>query len=328
MTSTLHPTAPAGSVPPQPGKSPESRRWAIRRGRLDIKASPYLYIAPFFMLFGAFGLFPVIYTAYVSLYDWSMIRPGREFIGFDNYVEVLSDSQFWHSVTNTLAIFVVATIPQLIMALMLANLLNRRMRARTLFRVSILIPNFTSTVAVGIVFGLLFAEQYGMINWLIDSVGLGTVQWRTESWSAWIAIATMVNWRWTGYNALIYLAAMQAIPKDLYEAAAIDGAGRWRQFWTVTVPMIRPTILFTVIISTIAGMQLFNEPYLFNYGRSNGGALNEFQTVAMYIYEKTFEGNFEYGYGSAVSWLLFIMIIIFVLLNFTVVRRSVGGDVK
>jgi cellobiose transport system permease protein len=327
MTSTVGTPTQAPPAVPSP-RPPSARRWAARRGRWDIKFSPYLYVAPFFLIFGAFNLFPVIYTTYVSMYDWSLIRSGRSFVGFDNYAEVLGDEQFWTAVTNTVGIFVVSTVPQLLAALAIANVLNRQLRARTLFRMAVLVPNFTSVAAVGIVFGLLFAEQYGMINWLLDSVGLNGVEWRSHSWSSWLAISAMVDWRWVGYNALIYLAAMQAIPRDLYEASAIDGAGRWRQFWQVTIPMIRPTVLFTVIISTIGGMQLFTEPYMFAYGRSTGGVNHEYQTVAMYIYEKTFEGNFEYGYGSAVSWLLFLMIVIFALINFLLVRRTVGGETR
>jgi cellobiose transport system permease protein len=138
----------------------------------------------------------------------------------------------------------------------------------------------------------------------------------------------MVDWRWIGYNALIYLAAMQAIPRDLYESASLDGASAARQFWRITVPLIQPTILFTVIISTIGGMQLFTEPLLFNYGNFNGGALGEFQTIALYIYQRTFSLNFEYGYGAAMSWMLFMIIIVFALINFLLVRRSVKGAVK
>jgi cellobiose transport system permease protein len=121
---------------------------------------------------------------------------------------------------------------------------------------------------------------------------------------------------------------MQAIPKDLYESAALDGASAWRQFWKITVPLIRPTILFTVIISTIGGLQLFTEPLMFGGGQPRGGVDNQFQTVAMYIYERTFTRNFEYGYGAAMSWVLFIMILIFALVNFALVRRSVKGDNK
>jgi cellobiose transport system permease protein len=192
----------------------------------------------------------------------------------------------------------------------------------------VLLPNITSVAAVGIVFGLLFADRYGLINWLLSSAHLPIVEWRLHRWSGWAAISTMVDWRWTGYNALIYLAAMQAIPRDLFESAALDGASRWRQFWQITVPMIRPTILFTVIISTIGGMQLFTEPFLFAYGQSRGGAGNEFQTISMYIYQTTFERNFDVGLGSAMSWLLFLVILILAMVNFLLVRRSVKGEAR
>jgi cellobiose transport system permease protein len=154
------------------------------------------------------------------------------------------------------------------------------------------------------------------------------VEWRQHRWSSWTAIAFMADWRWTGYNALIYLAALQAIPKDVYEAAAIDGASAFRRFWRITVPLIQPTILFTVVISTIGGMQLFTEPLLFNYGRPAGGSLNEFQTVAMYIYETVFTNNYSAGYGAAISWLLFLVIIVFALVNVFLVRRSVRGSTR
>jgi len=137
----------------------------------------------------------------------------------------------------------------------------------------------------------------------------------------------MVNWRWTGYNALIYLAAMQAIPRDLYEAAALDGAGAWKQFTKVTVPLLRPTILFTVIISTIGGFQLFTEPLLFNSGSSNyqGGSLRQSQTLAMYVWENAFV-KFDFGYASAVAWVLFLIILVASALNFLAVRRLGGKD--
>ena len=138
----------------------------------------------------------------------------------------------------------------------------------------------------------------------------------------------MVDWRWTGYNALIYLAAMQAIPRDLYEAAAIDGASAWKQFTRITVPLLRPTILFTVIISTIGGFQLFTEPLLFNSGSSNyqGGSLRQSQTVAMYVYENAFR-KFDFGYASAVAWVLFLIILLAAAVNYVVVRRLGGTSV-
>jgi cellobiose transport system permease protein len=131
----------------------------------------------------------------------------------------------------------------------------------------------------------------------------------------------MVDWRWTGYNTLILLGAMQAIPKNLYEAAALDGAEPWQQFWRLTVPLLRPTLVFTVIISTIGGLQLFTEPVIFGNGRMLGGTLGQFQTVTMYMYETAFQ-RFQYGYGAAIAWALFGLIVVFSLVNLLLVRRA------
>jgi cellobiose transport system permease protein len=307
---------------PHPGAV---RAW-LRRA--DLKASPYAYVTPFFVLFTAFGLFPLAFTAWVALRDWRLVGGDRGFVGLDNFREVLVDDRFWTAVGNTFGLFIVATVPQLLLALMLANLLNRQIRLQTTLRMGILLPNITSVAAVGIVFGFIFADRYGLANWLLDLVGLDVIDWRASRLTSWFAIAFMVDWRWTGYNALIYLAALQAIPSHLYEAAAIDGASRRRQFWQITVPLIQPTILFTVIISTIGGMQLFTEPLLFNYGRPQGGTQHEFQTIALYIYERTFRGNTEYGYGAAMSWLLFLLIVGFALANYLLIRRTVKGATR
>jgi cellobiose transport system permease protein len=314
--------------PPPPARRKHAKPSRARLGRLDVKVSPYLYIAPFFILFMAFGLFPVLYTVRLSLHRWSLIGGDKGYIGLQNYKNLLQDDQFWNAMFNTFGLFIIATIPQLLLALLIASWLNKRLRFRTALRMGILIPNITSVAAVGIVFGLIFAERYGMANWVLESLGFDPVAWRQHRWSSWTAIAFMVDWRWTGYNALIYLAAMQAIPRDLYESAALDGASAARRFWRITLPLIQPTILFTVIISTIGGMQLFTEPLLFNYGRIEGGSLNEFQTIAMYIYQTTFVDPYSVGRGSAMSWLLFLMIVIFAALNLLLVRRSLRGSTE
>jgi cellobiose transport system permease protein len=308
---------------PRPASRFTRRKRLIRLGRFEIKAAPYVFIAPFFVLFGIFGAFPIGYTVYASLFDWTLLAGNQGFVGLDNYIRLFGDHLFWNSLRNTFGIFVLATVPQLVLALIIANLLNRRLRARTVFRMGVLAPYTTSLVAVGIVFGFIFAERYGLARYLLDMIGVGEFNWRNERLPSWAAISVMVDWRWTGYNALIYLAAMQAIPRTLYEAAAIDGARLWRQFWTITVPLIKPSILFTVILSTIGGMQLFTEPLVFNYGRIQGGSGRESQTVAMYIYERTFSGTFNVGYGAAISLILFLIIILVALVNFTLVRRSI-----
>ncbi|MGH3646091.1 MAG: carbohydrate ABC transporter permease [Micromonosporaceae bacterium] len=307
-------------TPTRPRPAPPRRRARAWRARVDVNGSPYLYVAPFFVLFAVFGLFPLGYTFWVSLHDWEIVGE-RKYIGLGNYAELLVDDRFWNAVYNTLGMFVIATVPQLTMALLIAHVLNRQLRARTFLRMAIVVPSITSVAAIAIVFNQLYARDFGMVNWLIGLVGAEPIDWQAHRWSAWIAIATIVDWRWTGYNAIIYLAAMQAIPRQLYEAAAIDGAGAWRQFRSITVPSLRPTIIFTVIISTIGGLQLFTEPLLFgSAGDMTGGSLRQFQTIGMYMFENAFR-LFEYGYGSAVAWMLFLLILIGSLLNVLIVRR-------
>lgn len=313
--------APPSRAPQQHTNRPR-RSLAVRRARVDLKYSPYLYVAPFFIVFGIFGLYPMIFTFWMSLHDWDMIG-SHTFIGFDNYVNLVKDHYFWNAVGNTFGIFVVSTVPQLLLALILANLLNKQLRARTFLRMAVFVPNVVSVAATAIVFGMLFQRDFGVINWLLHFVGVDAIAWRQHTWSSWIAISTMVDWRWTGYNTLIFLAGMQAIPRDIYEAAAIDGAGPVRQFWQVTFPMLRPTFIFVVILSTIGGLQLFTEPLIFSNGIISGGDLRQFQTVAMYMYEKGITNLNTAGYGAAVAWALFLIIVLVALANFAVTRRSV-----
>ncbi|WBB70205.1 sugar ABC transporter permease [Micromonospora sp. WMMD812] len=316
-------TAPPPPAAPPPTPSTHRRSRSLSLTRLDLKLSPYLYIAPFFVVFGIFGLYPMLRTAWMSLHDWNLIG-DHTFVGFDNYTALVTDEYFWNATVNTFGIFLLSTVPQLLLALFLANLLNRTfLRARTLFRMAIFMPNVVSVAAVAIVFGMLFQRDFGVVNWLLGTVGIDPVDWDAERWSSWTAIASMVNWRWTGYNTLILLAGMQAIPRDLYEAAAIDGAGQWRQFWRITLPMLTPTFVFVVILSTIGGLQLFTEPLVFANGNITGGDQREFQTLAMYMYELGIENLNTAGYGAAVAWAMFLMIALVSLLNFVLVRRSV-----
>ncbi len=306
-----------------------SRPRHIWRHRLDLKGSPYLYVAPFFLVFAVFGLFPLIYTGWVSMTGWRADTPGSEdkFVGFENYAKLLDDPFFWNALKNTIGIGLIATVPQLLMALGLAHMLNYRLRGQNLFRMGVLLPNVTSVAAVTIIFVQLFGRDYGMINWFLGLFGMDHIEWQAGTLSSWIAISVIVTWRWTGYNALIYLAAMQAIPFELYESAAIDGASRWKQFRTITIPMLRPTILFTVIVSTIGALQLFGEPLLFNTSQTptTGGSQHQFQTLALYVYDQFWQ-KFKYGYGAAISWGMFAVILIFVVTNLILARRMRGVD--
>ncbi|MEH0934698.1 carbohydrate ABC transporter permease [Micromonospora psammae] len=312
--------APPPAPPGRPG-------WRIRLSRWDINYTPYLLIAPFFVLFGVFGLFPLLYNAVVSLRTWRLDDPTRDgWTGLDNYRAVLADDRFWNAMGNTIGIFVLSSGPQLVLALLLAALLNRRLRMRTGLRMGVLLPYVTPITASTLVFGALFAQQFGLVNNGLASVGLAQVDFRAEKWSSWLAVATMVNWRYIGYNALIYLAAMQAVPKSLYEAAALDGASQWQQLWRITVPMIRPAVLFTIILSTIGGMQLFTEPLLFDTKprEATGGSDGQFQTIAMLIYRTGWK-ELDLGRAAAMSWVLFLVIVGLAVVNTVLTNRLSGG---
>ena len=248
---------------PAPGRAP--RRMAFRQqiGRWDVKASPYLYISPFFILFAIVGLFPLGYTAWVSLHDWNLIGGKGDFVGLDNFANVLAQPNFRTALRNTFSIFLLSSIPQVLIGIVLAAVLNANLRAKTFWRMGVLLPYVVAPVAVGLIFSKMFADQSGMINTLLGNVGIDPIRWHADVLSSHVAIASMVNFRWTGYTTLILLAAMQAVPTDLYEAAVIDGASRMRQLFSVTIPMLRPPLIFVVLTPTTGGLQIVVEPRLY-----------------------------------------------------------------
>jgi len=288
--------------------------------RLDLKGSPYLYIAPFFVLFGLFGLFPLAYTAWVSLHDWQLISDTHTFIGLQNYRDLFADDSFWNALRNTGQIWVLSTVPQLIAAIFLAHVLNQRLRAATFWRITALLPNMTSVAAVALIFGQIFGRDYGLVNFVLGLFGAGHIDWQAGTASSQVAISVMIIWRWTGYNSLIYLAAMQAVPKDLYDASALDGATGLQQLTRITIPAIRPTIILTVILSTIGGLQVLAEPLLFGGASPTGGSDRQFQTLSLYLYEVAFS-RFDFGYASTAAWAMFGVIVIAAIVNYFFVSR-------
>ena len=297
-----------------------------RLSRADVRWSPYLYISPFFLLFALVGLFPLGYTFVVSLNHWDLLTGPGEWVGLQNFTDELTDPLFWNSLLNTVSIFVLSAVPQIAIALVLAALLDANLRAKTFWRMSVLLPYVVTPVAVALIFSSLFGETYGLINNLLGVVGIDPVLWKSDRLASHVAIATMINWRWTGYNALILLAAMQAVPRELYESAAIDGASAVRRFFSITIPSIRPTIIFVVITATIGGLQVFTEPKLFDATSATpGGAFRQYQTTVLYLWDLAFNRG-DFGKAAAVAWLLFLVVVAIGLLNFAISRRIASGD--
>jgi cellobiose transport system permease protein len=304
----------SGAVVPTPPLT-----WRSRLYRFEERAAPYAYVAPFFAVFAAFGLFPLAYTAWISLHSYKL-GSRTHWLGLDNFTWLFTNPAFYNALWKTFTIGVLSTVPQLLIALGLAHLLNYRMRGRTFFRVAMIMPYATSVAAATLVFAQLFGRDAGLFNWLLGLVGIDAVDWRNGDWTAQIAISVIVIWRWTGYNALIYLAGMQSISHDLYEAAALDGANRWQQFRHVTLPGLRPTILFTIVVSTIGASQLFGEPLIFGGGQANGGPVHQYQTLGLFLYQQGWQYG-SLGRAAAVAWVTFVLIIALVLVNAGIARR-------
>jgi len=247
-----------------------------------------------------------------------------KFVGWKNYDLVTSDPTFWISFSNTLIMGLMGTVPQILLALLIAVLLNSAMtRFKKTFRVLFFMPNITSIVAVTLVFSTLFGNN-GMINWILNGLGLDSMAFNSGWWGVKIAISTMVMWRWTGYNAIIFLSGLQSIPTDLYEAARIDGANRRQQVTFITLPLLKPFIVFVTLLSTIGALQLFTEPYVFLGQAGTGSTRQEGITMVTYLYSEAFRNGF-FGTAAATAVLLFLVTIIFSVLNMLVSNRM-GGD--
>lgn len=324
------PAAAGPSHGAPPGDDPGTT-WSSRLARWDLKVTPYLLIAPFYILFLLVGMFPIAYNVVVSMQRYRLDEAERPFIGLDNYrrlftkIEgqtVYDGGDFWRALLKTFGLFIGSSVPQILAALALAALLNRKLKFQTFFRVGVLVPYIVPITASTLVFRRIFEGSEGLGNTVLGWVGIGPIDWKANIWSSWIAIITMVDWRWTGYWTVIFLAAMQSISRDLYEAATVDGAGPVRQFWQLTVPLLRPTLIFAVVMSSIGGLQLFAEPLLYgdNVSDARGGSMGQFETVQLYIYRITWK-QLNLGYGAAMSIMLFFVIIAVAGLNALLTNR-------
>ncbi len=264
------------------------------------RATGWLFLSPWVLGFGLFGLYPLLFSLVVSFTDYSPIRPGAaRLVGLSNYARALADPQFWNALGNTL-FFVVGTIPfTTALALALALAVQPAFRGRTLFRVGFFVPSVVSVVVLSLIFKGLYTRD-GAINALLGALGLPRPAWLLDERTALPAIMAMDVWSASGYYMVIFLAGLQAIPGELYDAAALEGAGRWRRFVGITLPLLRPTLLFVLVVNTIRSLQIFAEVFVM----TRGGPLQRTTTVVYYLYEEAFY-RFNLGYASAVAYLLF-----------------------
>ena len=288
--------------------------------------APYVLVSPFLILFAVFGLFPLLFSLWLAFQSWEPTAgmDAMRFVGLDNFVFALTDGWFWKSLRNTLWLALAAGLPQHLVALPLAVFLNGKLgRWRGLLSGAYFLPFITSTVAVAMLFSSMFSTDYGLINVALGSVfGIDPINWLWSPSTIKPAVAILVFWRYLGFNLVLYLAALQTVPKDLYEAARLDGAGAWSQFRAITLPAVKPMMLFAVTLTVIGGMQLFEEPFILTNGR--GGSDQAAMTVAMYLYRLAFDFN-DFGGASALAWLMFGVIALLTwLTNKTLGERRVA----
>ena len=280
------------------------------------------FAAPFVILFGTFLALPILAAFALSFTSFGLrdlANPiGTNVVGIQNYADLLGDPKFWKSLGNTIYFVVVGVPLTLAIGLVIASALSRGItRFRTAFRVGYYLPVITSIVAIAVVWRFLLNPDVGLINILIGNLGINGPDWLANPTLAMPSIIAMAVWRNLGFAMVVFIAGMQAIPVMLYEAAAIDGAGRWQAFRYVTLPMLRPTILFMLVITTIGYLQLFEEPFVM----TEGGPIDATLSVTMYMYQQGF-AFFHQGYASAIAYVLFVIVAIVAFLQFRFLRSE------
>ena len=277
--------------------------------RLPPSWAPYVFLSPFFVLFAVFGVFPLFFSLYLAFQSWEPTSglDAMQYVGWDNFAFALQDEWFWKSLKNTAWLALASGVQQHLVAIPLAVFIHNSF---TTLRDGVIgayfLPYITSTVAIAIMFSSLFSTDFGLINVGLHALfGGEKIDWLGQAEYIKPAIAAIIFWRYLGFNVVLYLAALQTIPKDLYEAARMDGAGRFQQFWFITLPSLRPMIYFGVTLSVIGGLQIFEEPFILTGGR--GGSDQAGMTSAVYLYRMAFDFN-DFGGASAMSWLLFVVV--------------------
>lgn len=258
----------------------------------------WLFLAPALVLLGVFVLYPIAYLGYLSFTAGSFTRAGVHWVGLSNYSRLFVDPEFWQVLGNTLYFTVATVIPSLAIPLGLATLLDRTVALRAFLRTAYFIPSITSLVAVGLGFRWLFQTD-GLVNTLLAALGLSPIAWLSSpTWAMPVMILFSI-WKQLGFNLVVFLAGLQTIPNSRYEAAALDGANEWQQFWYITLPGLRPTLVFATITTVIFTLRSFEQPYVI----TGGGPLNSTSLLVFYIYNQAF-AQFDFGYAAAVSTLL------------------------
>lgn len=282
------------------------------------KLRPYVLVAPSITIFSIFFLYPIFYMIFLSFYNWDFINPVKEFVGFNNFVELFKDSAFLQVLSNSLNYTLLSVSLSIVISLMLAIWLNREGAWYGFVQGALFSPHIVSLVSVSLVWMWLMDPKFGLLNGLLDMVGLPKLAWLSSPDSSLLSLVLVSVWKGVGYNALIFIAGLQSIPRDVYEASALDKANWWRKFYKITLPMLSPTLFFLIIINLISSFQVFETIAIM----TNGGPINSTNTLVFYIYEYGFR-YFKIGYASAAGVILLVVVGLLTLVYFKLLSRKV-----
>lgn len=299
---------------------PFSRRMRETLRLMRKNWSAYLFLMPGLIHFAIFTLFAVGFAFYISFHEWNIIRPEKPFVGLENYLRLFEDPRFLRAVTNTLT-FMIGVPLNLISGLAVALLLNTKVRGQALFRAMFYLPVVTPLVVSSIIWKWLYQGDYGLLNYYLLKFGIieEKIFWLADPNLALPALILMGIWGGTGATMVIYLAGLQSIPQEMYDAAMVDGANSWQRLRYITIPLLRPTTFFLFVTSVIGTFQIFTEVYIM----TNGGPLNRTTTIGYYLYTNAFR-ELDMGYATAMAFVLFAMIFGFTLIQWKYTR----GDVE
>jgi multiple sugar transport system permease protein len=282
----------------------------------------WLFVLPAVFLIALFSIFPIIWGFILSLQKASLISPNRPFVGFNNYTHIASDPLARQAAVNAVVYTCLFVPTSIILALFLSIAMNQKIRLIRFYRLAVFIPVAVSTIATGVMFMWVFDSTFGLANWALGTVGIGPFGWFDSPQGAMPSLVIMTVWGWLGFDAIIYLAALQGVPHELVEAASVDGASRWSTFRRVTLPLLGPATLLLVVWSTISAVQLFDEVFLITHG----GPLGRTSVPVFYIYKLAFTSSYGFGaagYAAALAYVLFVVILILTLVQFWLGNRVV-----
>lgn len=290
----------------------------FKRNKVREALEAYILILPTVIGLILFTAGPILASLYFSFTNWNLLSPPK-WRGFDNYIELFTkDPLFWVTIKNT-AYYVLGTVPTgAVLALLLAIALNQKIKGLAIFRTIYFIPVVSSVVAISVLWSWLYQADFGLINQLLRSLGFKGVGWLSSPTWAMPAVIIMSIWHGLGYNIVIFIAGLQSIPQDYYEAARIDGATAWQNFWHITIPLVSPVTFFVIILSLISSFQVFEQAYVM----TQGGPVNATKTIVYYLYQTGFM-NFHMGYASALAYVLFMVIVVLTLFQFSLQKRWV-----